>query len=173
MGGMISQEVALMAPERVKMLTLIATHAGGVRAVLPTAKGLSLFARINVGSPERRMKRLQQLLYPPEFLEAVDTGAMEQRMRDQIGRRAPREVLLRQLGAVLRHRTARRLARVSAPTMVVRPGRDLLIRPGQSDRLARALEGVHMVRLDGAGHGVTFQEASRLNQALRAHFARA
>jgi len=35
MGGMISQELALLAPHRVQSLALCVTHAGGITAVPP------------------------------------------------------------------------------------------------------------------------------------------
>ncbi|MCA9537524.1 MAG: alpha/beta fold hydrolase, partial [Myxococcales bacterium] len=49
MGGMIAQELAVTVPDRVRSLTLIATHAGGVRARTPTWRGLMRFAGVTLG----------------------------------------------------------------------------------------------------------------------------
>jgi pimeloyl-ACP methyl ester carboxylesterase len=173
MGGMIAQELALAAPSRVRSLTLVATHAGGVRAALPTVEGLVRFAQANLGAPSERVAALQRLLYTPEFLASVDRAAMTARMKDMVGERAPRATVRGHLGAVLRHRTTARLGGVRAPTLVVRPGRDVLIRPKNSDVLARLIPGARVARFDDAGHGVTFQSAAALNQAIARHVAAA
>jgi pimeloyl-ACP methyl ester carboxylesterase len=47
-----------------------------------------------------------------------------------------------------------------------------LIRPSQTDRLARRITNSRVLRFDDAGHGVTFQKAAELNAALRDHFVR-
>ena len=173
MGGMIAQELALSSPSRLRSLTLIATHAGGLRAALPTAEGLYRFAQGNVGGPATRVRALKRLLYTPEFLAGVDEDAMDRRMTDMVGKRAARETIRGHLGAVLRHRTAARLATIRVPTLVVRPGRDLLIRPHNRDAIARRIPGARVVRFDDAGHGVTFQSAAALNREIARHVAAA
>ena len=51
MGGMISQEYAYKYPTSLASLTLISTHAGGVRAITPL-RGISLFFRATMGNTE-------------------------------------------------------------------------------------------------------------------------
>jgi pimeloyl-ACP methyl ester carboxylesterase len=170
MGGMIAQELALRSPSRVRSLTLVATHAGGVLAALPRAEGLYRFVEANLASgPEKRVAALKRLLYTPEFLASVDVEQLDRRITDMVGRRAARETLLGHMHAVLLHRTEKRLGEILAPTMVVRPARDLLINPQNSDVLARGIPGARLVRFDDAGHGVTFQCAAALNAELVRH----
>lgn len=169
MGGMIAQEIALSAPTRVRSLTLIATHAGGPRAVVPPAEGLYLFAKGNISGPEGRVAALKRLLYTPEFLAKTDMGALDRRMHDMVGKRASKRVIGGHLHAVIRHATAARLAKIEAPTLVVRPGHDKLIHPRNSDVLARSIPGVRVARFDDAGHGITFQCAEALNRELSGH----
>jgi pimeloyl-ACP methyl ester carboxylesterase len=170
MGGMIAQELALTAPGRVRSLTLIATHAGGIRAALPRVEGLARFVEANVArGPEKRVEALKKLLYTPDFLERVDVVKLDRRIADMAGVRAPRATLAGHLRAVLRHRTRTRLPALRMPTMVVRPGRDLLIHPKNGDVIARAIPGARLVRFDDAGHGVTFQCAQELNAELSRH----
>ena len=170
MGGMIAQELALCAPERVRSLSLIATHPGGSPAAWPRPRALYLLVR-SMAFPRRSFESLCRLLYPREYV-AAHRDAIRQHWRS-LGRPAGRAVLLAQAGAIARHDTRRRLAAVRVPTLVVRPGRDILIPPRQSDRLARAIPLATLLRFDDAGHGVHQQKARELNAALRAHIEQA
>ncbi len=172
MGGMIAQEVVLRAPARVRSLTLIATHAGGFRAALPPLPGIVRFVQANTTGPEGRIRALAQLLYTPEFL-AARGARLDARLAQMVGARAPAAVVLGHLEAVARHRALQRLGQISAPTLVVRPGRDILIRAHNSDVLARRIRGARLLRLDDAGHGLTFEKARELNDAIAAHVAAA
>ena len=80
--------------------------------------------------------------------------------------------VLGQLYAVMRHSTESRLSRIEPPTLLVRPGMDILIRPTQTDRLAARIPNARVLRFEDAGHGVTFQKAAELNRALRDHVRR-
>jgi len=173
MGGMIAQEIALAAPGRFRSLTLIATHPGGPTGWVPPLRGLSLFVQANVQGPRERVQTLRQLLYTPEFLARADGPELEQRMRDSVSVRAKRSTIFGQLHAVGRHDTRSRLGALSLPALIVRPGRDILVRPSHSDHLHRLIPGSRLLRLDDAGHGVIFQEAPALNAALQEHFASA
>jgi pimeloyl-ACP methyl ester carboxylesterase len=113
---------------------------------------------------------LTELLYPPEFVAQLDREAFERRTADTLGGRAPFGLLLSQLGAIARHDTRRRLGRLTLPALVVRPGKDVLVRPAHSDELSRLLPHARVLRFDDAGHGCTFQCAAPLADALRAHF---
>ena len=171
MGGMIAQELALRSADRCQSLTLIATHGGAPVASLPTLKGMKLFLQGLFGGPSARLRSLPRLLYPDEFLESMKSDALRAHLKVRLGRPPPLRTVLGQLYAVWRHSTESRLSQIEVPTLLVRPGKDILIRPSQTDRLARLISNARVLRFEEAGHGVTFQMATELNQALREHFA--
>lgn len=174
MGGMVAQELTLHRQERVRSLALIATHGGGALARVPTLKGFTQFLRASLASdPNTRVAALQSLLYPPEYRARRDREGKAPTLGEQLGPRPPNRVLLAQSYAVLQHQPRARLLEIQVPTMIVRPGRDILIRPSNSDQIHRWIPHAELVSFPGAGHGVTVQEASRLNEALRRHFASA
>jgi len=171
LGGMIAQELALRATHRVRSLTLIATHPGGPLGLVPHLEGLTAFARSFAGPRATRLRALQDLLYPPAFLATVDKAKLDARMKLQVGERAAPRTVVGQLFAVLRHDTRRRLGDIVAPTLVIRPDKDILVRPGHSDALAKGIRGAKLVAVPEAGHGVTFQSAKLVSDAIRGHVA--
>lgn len=173
MGGMIAQELALMKPDRVRSLSLIATHPGGVTGRLPTATGVARFVRVVVGRRRSRLPAMERLLFTPEYLEGCDRALLRSRLRRNFTP-VPRRYLASQISVVLGHRTAPRLARLAAvPTLIVKAGKDVLVRPNQSDRLHRLIPNSRLLVLEDAGHGVIRQAAERVNAALLEHFATA
>jgi pimeloyl-ACP methyl ester carboxylesterase len=169
---MIAQELALGWADRCQSLTLVATHGGAPVASLPTPRGMRLFIQGLFGGRSARLRSLPRLLYPSEFLESIGPDAMNSHLDVRLGHPPALRTVLGQLYAVWRHSTESRLSQIDMPTLLVRPGKDILIRPTQTDRLARRMPRAEVLRFEDAGHGVTFQKAAELNAALRAHFAR-
>lgn len=172
MGGMIAQHVALAERDRLRSLTLIATQPGGRLAWLPPTKGVPRFLRAQfTREPKARQRALERLLYPEDFTLSADQAALAQRMADMTAKPAPPHVSRRQVRAVMRHNAYRNLSTLNVPTLVVQPGRDVLVDPRHSERLAKLLPNVRLERFDDAGHGIIFQSAARLNPLLRSHVA--
>ncbi|MEM8608326.1 MAG: alpha/beta hydrolase [Myxococcota bacterium] len=170
MGGMIAQEIGLRHPGRCSTLTLIATHAGGWMASFPAARGAGLVARGVLGGPKVRFRLLPKLLYHRRYLERVDGDVFDPQMRERLRVEPPLRTVASQLLAVQRHRTEARLHRLSMPVLLVRPGRDILVNPSHTDRLAARIPRAQVVRYDDAGHGVTLQKGRELASVLRSHF---
>lgn len=175
MGGMIAQHLALNHRRRVRSLTLLATHHGGLRSRLPTARGLRHFlGGLLARSPEDRLAALERLLYPASWLADSDREAVRQALRDQFGDPVHGHTKLAQLAAVARHDTRRRLHELAGlPTLIIQPTDDLLVRPVESERLHRMIPGAALLRLEETGHGLIRQRADAINQALLEHFASA
>ncbi|MCA9606673.1 MAG: alpha/beta hydrolase [Myxococcales bacterium] len=172
MGGMIAQELALAAPGRLRSLTLIATHAGGPGAFLPSFAGVRGFLGTNLLPEDQRVNALAGLLYPADFLRSVDREALRQRMADQLGGRAASSTRKKQVWAVMHHDTRARLAKLDVPTLVVTSEKDALVLPARQHDLVRRIPRARHVRFDRAGHGVIFQCAPVLNGHVRRHVAK-
>lgn len=175
MGGMIAQEIALQFRGRTRSLALIATHAGGLRAFVPTPEGLSLFVRGNLARSRRaRAEAMERLIYPQHFLETIDRDRLHSVLHKDGFGAVPLRHRAAQLAAVLRHRTKDRLAGLEGlPTLVVQAGQDVLIRAREVQRLHRLIPGARLEVFEDAGHGILGQCAARLNELLLEHFAEA
>lgn len=172
MGGMIAQEIALSWPSRVRSLTLVATHAGGLRALTPPPRSLLMFLRAFLGPRRQRARVLEQLIFPEAYLRSIDVAPLRRALRDQVVSAAPARDRLLQISAILGHRTARRLhALADMPTLVVKASLDRLVKPAEHHRLHRLIPNSRLVEFEDAGHAILHQCAARLNELLLAHFA--
>lgn len=172
MGGMIAQEIALAAPDRVRSLSLVVTHAGGLRALTPPPRSLLMFLRAFLGPRAQRARVLEQLIFPEAYLRTVDVAPLRRALRDQVVGAAPARDRLLQIAAILGHRTGHRLhALADTPTLVVKASLDRLVKPHEHDRLHRLIPGSRLVAFEDAGHAILHQCAARLNELLLAHFA--
>lgn len=174
MGGMVSQELALRCPERVRSLALIATHSGGLRSWLPPLAGLAGFLRANFGPRHERMRSLERLLFPDAFLAGCDRQWLAKILENDFGRPIPPKYRLSQMAAMLRHDTRDRLERLGGiPTLVVKPALDKLVSPEACEQLCWRIPGATLKVYPDAGHGVIRQCAGSLNRDLLDHFAAA
>lgn len=166
MGGMVAQELALTAPERIRSLTLVATQAGGPRAWIPPAKGLVLTAGIALGSKRLNRRLLPRLLHPRGSTDHLSDADKAQRWADAHEQPPTTAVRRRQLDAVRSHDTRSRLGAIPCRTLVVKPVHDRMCSPHRSNRLAAAIPGAQLLELE-AGHGLLFHAGDRLADAIR------
>ena len=172
MGGMVAQELALRCPERVRSLSLIATHAGGMRSRLPTLAGVAGFLRANLGARSERMANLERLLFPEAYLATCDRQWLSEVLKNDFGRPIHPKYRLSQLAAVMRHDTRDRLHQLGGiPTLVVKPALDKLVNPEACEQLGWRIPGARLKVYPDAGHGVIRQCAAELNRDLLEHFA--
>jgi len=192
MGGMISQELAILAPSRIRSLTLIVTTAGFIRrtpVLSPTGLGI-FFSTLTTKDPKKLAPRVAKLLYPPSYLDSTnaDTGRP---MKDHIypifeaGRgennpNVPKEGAVGgQFKAVLRHSVSgtalQELTTCGFPILVIGAGEDVLVHPAQSRHLAKRLRSDHtsVSVYPNAGHGVIDQHRDEVVNDLLGTFEKA
>lgn len=171
MGGMIAQHVALRHRDRCRSLSLIATHSGGLRAVLPPRAGINLFLKANGSDPAMATMRL---LMSPSHLETCDTDQLIADLQMEFGDNMSRRARLAQLAAILRHDTRKRLHALSGlPTLVMQPAADRLVRSSHSAALAARIPGAKLITVPVVGHGLLRERPKVIAHALRDHFAAA
>lgn len=152
-GGMVAQELALRAPERVEKLVLAITSAGGaVGASYPLHELYSL-------SAEERLALLVGLLDTRTAEDAQLATALRAFLAAGHSLH-PAEVppgLARQLDARSRHDASARLGELTMPCLVAAGRFDGIAPPERSLALAAAIPGARLAIFDG-GHGVLLQD---------------
>jgi pimeloyl-ACP methyl ester carboxylesterase len=164
MGGAISQEIALKAPERLKSLTLIVTWGG------------SGF----VGRERTRLwsKQLDHQSHEDHVDNLLLFTMSEQFMDNDEGRAWLRSVILanpnpqkpegfkRQLDACGRHETRDRLGQIDIPTHVIGGEHDILLPIWKSKEIADLISGAKYSVIPNAPHGVNLENAAALNSLV-------
>jgi 3-oxoadipate enol-lactonase len=166
MGGMIAQELVLRHPALVRSLVLGCTFASWRRSRKPSiAERLTLLSAGLSGM--RGEARLARLLVSPEF--ARDHLEDFRRWALQPGR-AGRVAILKQLRAISRHTSYKRLGQITAPTLIVTGAVDRLVPPTNSAVLHAAIPGSRLAEIQGAGHVFPLEREEETVKLLQGHF---
>ena len=181
MGGMIAQHLGFAHAQRVKSLTLMMTTSGHRSLPKESLKvRRAMLSRPRRGStPEQKFEnvldhyvRLYGVIgspgYPPE------PKALRERLARGVKRAFRPQAVARQLVAIAADaRRAERLARISAPTLVIHGQDDALIPVAAAHDLARRIPGARLEILPGWGHDLPEPLWPRLAGEIAAIAARA
>ncbi|KAI8061779.1 Alpha/Beta hydrolase protein [Gongronella butleri] len=189
MGGMISMELADMAPDRILSLTLTSTTA---RRLTPSWYVLSTFAKIILFyQPHDQLAAAMNMVYPTDWLAEAPTdpahAAEYSTNREMItmtfirhigqSRLQPLQGYVGQISACLRHNFSdarlRKLKRSGIPVLVVTGTHDNLIPAALSHHLHRVLDATHLEVFEGSGHDIPEERVDRYNELLLNHLTKA
>lgn len=165
-GGMVAQELAVSAPERVERLALLCTSPGG-------AGGASYpLQELTTMPPEAARAKGTELLdtrFTPEWLATHDGDrGLAEMMAARRGGAKPAEQLrgeVEQLGARSRHDVCDRLGAITAPTLVAGGRFDGIAPPSNSEFIAGHVAGAQL-RLYEGGHAFFAQDPAALPEVI-------
>jgi 3-oxoadipate enol-lactonase len=170
MGGMIAQELALAAPERIRTLTLGCTYCGGEGSSLAAPAALQRLSEAMMsGDRERALRASWEINVSPAF--ADDADAYARFVAIAMRRAVSVPVIMAQMQACAAHDTNARLGQIELPTLVVHGTVDELL-PVQNGRLiAERIPGAQLEILDEVGHLFFWERPQLAAELLRAHAA--
>jgi pimeloyl-ACP methyl ester carboxylesterase len=163
MGGMIAQELAVLAPDRIRALFLGCTHCGGTTKIPPSPDVLRLLVS-NDGLDQRQIiEKNLPLFFSTGFLktrpEAID-DYIEAQLQAPL---QPEHAFAAQLAAIRTFDLCGRSHQVTMPTLIVTGTEDILVPPGNARLLAERIPHSSVVELPGAGHAIHVEQRDRLN----------
>lgn len=165
MGGMISQELATRAPERVVAAVLVSTWGSSKDAVLapdPTVVFPVGTTRYEIGY------NLWSRLAGPGFAEAHPDVIHEQALINA-GHEVTLDNVMRQLQAIRQWDPGDALLHVNVPIKLVHGNADPLIPYENGVRLAERL-GLDLVTYEGVGHGLAFERPDEFTKLVEEFF---
>ena len=176
MGGLIAQQIALTAPQRVLSLALLCTFTRGSQGSRLTPAMLLTALRMRIGSRQQRRRAFMELIMPPHYLQRVDGEELADRLRPLFGYDLASQpaIVMQQVRAMSRFDVSARLpALANIPALVLSATHDRIALPAFGQALAAAIPGSRYVEWPEAGHGVTIQCAAEINDLLADHFTQA
>jgi aminoacrylate hydrolase len=173
-GGLVAQQLALTAPQRVKSLTFMCSFAHG-REAASLDKGMFLTAlRTRLGTRAMRRNAFLSLVMPAALLATVDRAALAEKLRPLFGHDLADQppIVMRQLRAAARYDAFERLGALAPlPTLVLSAAHDRIARPTYGRALAAAIPGARYLEIADAAHGLPLQSPAQVNELLASHFA--
>ena len=171
MGGMIAQEIAVQAPERVRTLTLaVSIASGGAYAQRVAEVWAARRAQI---SHEQHVDELMALNHSEGFYENPDMVAFIRTAMLNNPHPQPPDAFARQLAASSRHDARDRLGTLTMPVHVIGGEYDILLPVWKSREIAALIPGSKLTVLAGAPHGLTIERADEFNAAVLDFIAQA
>lgn len=169
LGGAVAQELALLAPGRVRSLALLSTFAAQPPRTRALLQAWRTFYPLTGAAPElRRAWELQA--YAWLFSDAFWRTEANLRAALRFAAAMPAQTVpgfLGQVDAALAHDTRDRLPALRVPALVIQGALDALAPPACGEELARLIPGAALTLLPGAGHAVNLEAQRTVNQMLR------
>lgn len=173
MGGMIAQELTLMAPDRVRALILGCTHCGGGLRIAPDPKTLAAFVNNEGLSPEQIIEKNLPFFFSHNCFEQRPQVVEAYRRVQVASPVQPEHAFTAQLEAIRSFDCSSRLAGIVVPTLVVAGTEDVLV-PFENGRiLAAQIPDARLLTMEGAGHALHAECCDELNRLTVDFFAQA
>jgi 3-oxoadipate enol-lactonase len=168
MGGMVAQQVALAAPERLRTLTLGCTYPGGPGSSLIAPEDAGpLFEAFASGNLERVMQAAYAVNLSSGF--RADQANYEAFAAMASALPARQQTVQLQIQAIGGHDTQERLAEISAPTLVIHGTEDRMIPVANGELIASLIPGAKLEIFEGVGHLFWWEQPERTAALIRAH----
>jgi len=171
MGGMIAQEVALAAPERVRTLQLAVTYAGSGRWGREKARIWTEAAQGR--THEQMVDELLLLCVSEAFYENERAVQFLKDLMLQNPNPQDPEAFSRQLDAASRHEARDRIGALAMPVHVIGGEHDVLVPVWKSKEIAELVPDAELTVIPGGPHGLNLERAEEFNAAVlefvRAH----
>jgi pimeloyl-ACP methyl ester carboxylesterase len=161
LGGMVAQELAVAAPERVDKLVLCCTTPGGASTVPMPHVTVDLFAAAATLAPEVALRRFVENALaadaPAELVEEIFDRRVANPL-DPAGWQAQAAAGLGFQGID---------GAIIAPTLLVTGTEDNVVDPRNSDVLAEQIPGAELERIEGTGHLFFWEQPDVFVRILR------
>ena len=163
LGGMIAQEVALSAPERVERVVLICTTPGGSHAAPMPSQTVRLMTEATALEPLVALRRFVENALAPEAPDELVERILAHRIRTA----QPPDAWLAQAAAGQAFDAWDRLPKIGAPTLVLHGEEDVVVDPANADLLVTRIPGARVETFPNCGHLFFWEQPARFVQVVK------
>lgn len=164
LGGAIAQELALLAPQRVRTLTLIVTYAWGGNWAQTRARIWDGIVH-RMSREEHADNLMLQAFSQPFFENREYLGYVREAILKNPHPQEP-DAFIRQLEAGSRHEARDRLGSLEMPVHVIGGEHDGMVPVWKSKEIAELIPGSQLTVIPGAPHAMNIENADEMNRAV-------
>jgi len=157
LGGMIAQEVALAAPERVRRLVLVCTTPGGPQAAPMPEQTVRLMAEAPALEPLVALRKFVENALAPD----PPNGVVERILAHRIETAQPLTAWLAQAAAGAAFDAWERLPGLRIPTLVLHGTADVVVDPANAELVAARIPDARVELFPGCGHLLFWEQPDR------------
>jgi len=161
MGGLMAQEIALTAPDRVRSLCLLATHPGIAHAVL-NPEAMAMLG--NRG--ELTAREAAEASIPFNYAASTPRDRIEEDWAVRLPLAATNQGYVAQLSGSSQWDGYDRLGRITSPTLVLHGELDALVPPDNGRILADRIPGAELVTVPEANHLLGTDQPEQVSELL-------
>jgi 3-oxoadipate enol-lactonase len=170
MGGMIAQELALAAPERVRTLALGCTYCGGPGSRLMDPADFGALAEAQAsGNQDRVLRAMYELNLSPGFREERGDDGYREFVTMASSLPVRRRTIELQVQAIVGHDTSSRLPELTTPTVVIHGTADRVLGYPNGPLIDSLLPDSRLETLADVGHMFWWEQPEGSAELLRAH----
>lgn len=165
LGGAVAQEVALLAPERVRSITLASCFArpdNRLRELLAAWK--AIYPKL---TPAEFALQAWPWLFTWRYFELPNNARGLRNYADRNPTPQTAAAFARQVDASLAHDSRERLRALRVPVLVIAGAEDALVPPYLVRELAEHIPGSRYAELAGVGHSVNIEGRREFNALVR------
>ncbi len=166
MGGMVAQELALAAPQRVRTLTLGCTSCGGTQSKSTASEVIQRLTAAVLSRDQARVLRTGfEIVVSPAYAASEQHYAAfaEAALHHQPGL----SILIAQKAAAEAHDAYARLRALRVPTLVIHGTADAVLEPTNGDLVASLIPGARLELLEQVGHLFFWEQPERTAELVR------
>lgn len=167
LGGMVAQELAIGHPERVDKLVLGCSYAGGPGSTLAAPGPMRMLEAMNTRDVDLAIRTAYEANLSQGFRD--DAARFEPFRSASLAVPVPVPTVLRQAQAAFVHDTSPRLAKVTAPTLVLHGTADDMLVVDNGAHIAGLIPGARLTTLDGVGHLFWWEQPDSVAELVRSH----
>lgn len=157
MGGMISQQIALDYPNRVKKLILGCTYCSTINSVRPPVDLKTMMKDPQKPTPQELLK----LLYPMKYIIFNLDKIKIFGQRAAISPTTPKSHE-RHFNGILQFDLSEQIKNIDIPTLIMVGEKDILIHPENSRILNQHIKNSKLVSFKDCGHGFWMQDEKKV-----------
>ncbi|MFW9937801.1 MAG: alpha/beta fold hydrolase [Candidatus Thorarchaeota archaeon] len=166
MGGSIAQELVLNYPERVSKLILCSTNCGFSKSSLPSPEALKIMMQPREETtPEEISRKSMSVRLTEKFIKG-NPEVIEEYIHRECRNPTPPKMYKRQVDAIVKFNTYKRLKNINRPTLIMQGKQDLLTSVENAELLANNIKGAKLTIFEDLAHDIFSQDSDIVIKTL-------